>query len=74
MEGGSNPSDSDDVNEKESSCNRSIPSLEKDISDAYKDIEYCKLTYDQVKRDVAKFYDKDMIHQYFQLLILLLVI
>tara|TARA_Y100000992_G_scaffold302613_1_gene277688 strand:- start:1165 stop:2562 length:1398 start_codon:yes stop_codon:yes gene_type:complete len=65
-EGGSNPSDSDDVNEKkkESSCNRSIPSLEKDISDAYKDIEYCKLTYDQVKRDVAKFYDKDMIHQY----------
>ena len=65
-EGGSNPSDSDDVNEnkKESSSNRSIPSLEKDISDAYKDIEYCKLTYDQVKRDVAKFYDKDMIHQY----------
>ena len=65
-EGGSNPSDSDDVNEKkkDSSSNRSIPSLEKDISDAYKDIEYCKLTYDQVKRDVAKFYDKDMIHQY----------
>jgi hypothetical protein len=65
-EGGSNPSDSDDVNEnkKEASFNRSIPSLEKDISDAYKDIEYCKLTYDQVKRDVAKFYDKDMIHQY----------
>ena len=23
-----------------------------------------KLTYEQVKRDVAKFYDKDMIHQY----------
>ena len=42
-EGGSNPSDSDDVNEKkkDSSSNRSIPSLEKDISDA---VSYTHLT------------------------------
>ena len=69
-EGGSNPSDSDDINDNcKSDCfektrRSSIPSLDKDLSLVYKDIEYCKLTYDQVKRDVAKFYDKDMIHQY----------
>ena len=69
-EGASNPSDSDDINENsKNSCfentrRSSIPSLDKDLSLVYKDIEYCKLTYDQVKRDVAKFYDKDMIHQY----------
>lgn len=65
-EGGSNPSDScDSDNNNNKLCeNKSVPSLDKDLSEAYKDIEYCKLTYDQVKRDVAKFYDKDMIHQY----------
>jgi len=64
-EGGSNPSDSCDSDDNNKLCeNKSVPSLDKDLSEAYKDIEYCKLTYDQVKRDVAKFYDKDMIHQY----------
>ena len=64
-EGGSNPSDSCDSDNNNKLCeNKSVPSLDKDLSEAYKDIEYCKLTYDQVKRDVAKFYDKDMIHQY----------
>ena len=65
-EGGSNPSDSDDTVDGKNNINynKSVPSLEKDLSDAYKDIDYCKLTYNQVKRDVAKFYDNDMIHQY----------
>ena len=61
-EGGSNPSDSDEINQRN---NKSpIGNFDKDLSNAYKDIDYSKLTYEQVKRDVAKFYDKDMIHQY----------
>lgn len=64
-EGGSNPSDSDDSDNNNKLCEKkSVPLLDKNLSDSYKDIEYSKLTYEQVKRDVAKFYDKDMIHQY----------
>ena len=46
-EGGSNPSDSCDSDNNNKLCeNKSVPSLDKDLSEAYKDIEYCKLTYD----------------------------
>jgi len=74
-EGGSDPSDSGGESDTESknkssesrTRNRnqgSFFSLDKDLSEAYKDLEYHKLSYEQVKREVSKFYDRDMIHQY----------